>query len=98
MYHLGRQVIVRKTITKIDWAKADAVPEDEYDYIDAPEVPAEFFKRMTVLMPDDKKNINIRVRSRTIEYFKKNSKHYQTMINPVLDAYVEAHQKQKLAH
>ena len=87
----------KKNITQIYWAKADAVPESEYDYADAPELSDNFFKNMTILMPDDTRNINIRVKNSTIEFFKKNSKHYQSMINAVLDAYVDA-RKNKVAH
>jgi len=83
----------KKNTNKINWAKVDAVPEENYDYDDAPEVTAEMFKNMTVLMPDDTKKINIRIKQSTIEFFKKNSKHYQTLINSVLDAYAEAHGK-----
>lgn len=78
---------------KIDWSAVDAVPEREYDYENAPEVTAEMFKNMTILMPDDTKKINIRVKRSTIDFFKKNSKHYQTLINSILDAYVESKQK-----
>ena len=73
---------------KFEWAKADALPESEYDYSDAPELSDNFFRNMTVLMPDTTKNINIRV---------KNSYHYQSMISAVLDAYVES-RVGKLAH
>jgi hypothetical protein len=68
---------VNKTYTtKINWDEVDAVPENQYDYENAPEVTAEMFKNMTILMPDDTKKINIRIKRNTIEFFKKNSKHY----------------------
>jgi uncharacterized protein (DUF4415 family) len=88
----------KKNTTQINWTEVDAVPESKYNYNDAPEVSAEMFGKMTILMPDDTKNINIRVKNSTIEFFKINSKHYQTMINAVLDAYVDAQKKQKVAH
>lgn len=83
----------KRNTTKINWAEVDAVSENDYDYENSPEVSAEMFKKMTVLMPDATKNINIRLKNSTVEFFKKTSKHYQTMINVVLDAYVEMHKK-----
>lgn len=88
----------KKNTTPINWNEVDAVPESEYNYKDSPEVSAEMFKKMTILMPDETKNINIRVKNSTIEFFKKSSKHYQTMINAVLDAYVEAQKKRIITH
>ena len=83
----------KKNITKINWSEVDAVPEDKYNYDDAPEITSDMFKNMSILMPDDTKKINIRIKNSTIEFFKKNSKHYQTLINSVLDAYVDSCQK-----
>jgi len=87
-----------KKQSKTDWKAIDALSDDDIDYSDIPEVTADMFKNMVVLLPDETKKINIRVKNRTIEFFKRNSKHYQTMINAVLDAYVDAHQKKKIAH
>lgn len=83
----------KKNTTKINWDEVDAVPEDEYDYVDAPEVTPEMFKQMVIMYPDKKININIRLKSSTIDFFKKHSRHYQSTINAVLDAYVESQLK-----
>jgi uncharacterized protein (DUF4415 family) len=97
---------VKKNITKnvpnkskIDWEKVDSVPEDEYNYDDAPEATLEFFKTAKIRMPNSTKPITMRIKSDTLEFFKKTTTHYQTLINSVLDAYVEAQkQKKTLAH
>ncbi len=86
----------KKNTNKINWAEVDSISEDNYNYTDAPEITANMFQNMTVLMPDDTKKINIRVKQSTIEFFKNNSKHYQTLINSVLDAYADAHNKKAL--
>lgn len=67
----------------------DAVPEINYNYVDAPEINADMFKKMKIMYPEEKRNINIRLKNSTIEFFKKHSKHYQSTINAVLDAYVQ---------
>lgn len=82
-----------KKQSKTNWKAIDALTDEDIDYSDIPEVTANMFKNMTVLLPDDTKKINIRLKNNTIEFFKRTSKHYQTMINAVLDAYVEAQQK-----
>lgn len=82
----------------IDWKKVDAIPESEYDYDEAPEATLEFFRTASIRMPDTTKPITVRVRASTLEFFKHQSKHYQTLINAVLDAYAEAHRKSKLVH
>ena len=80
---------MNKKNTKINWDKVDAVPESEYNYTDSPEVTPEMFDKMVIMHPDEKKNINIRLKISTIEFLKKHSTHYQTTINAILDAYVE---------
>ena len=86
----------KKNTTKINWTKVDAVPESEYNYIDAPEVTPDMFKKMTIMFPTEKRNINIRLKNSTIDFFKKHSKHYQSTINAILDAYVENQLKKVL--
>lgn len=83
--------------SKTNFKAIDALTDTEIDYSDIPEISAEMFKDMTILLPAETKKINIRVKNSTIEFFKKNSKHYQTMINAVLDAYVESYKK-NIAH
>ena len=92
--HLERQIIVnKKNITKINWDKVDKVPESQYNYTDSPEVTPDMFKKMRIMFPDEKKNINIRLKNSTINFFKTHSKHYQSTINAILDAYVETQLK-----
>jgi uncharacterized protein (DUF4415 family) len=76
----------------------DAIPESEYDYDEAPEATLEFFRTASIRIPDTTKPITMRVKASTLEFFKHQSKHYQTLINAVLDAYVQAHQKGKPTH
>lgn len=80
----------------IDWKKVDAIPESEYDYNEAPEATLEFFRTASIRMPDTTKPITMRIKTNTLEFFKQQSKHYQTLMNAVLDGYVEAYKKTKL--
>ena len=89
---------MNKNSSGIDWKKVDAIPESEYDYDESPEATLEFFRTASVRMPDVTKPVTMRVKASTLDFFKHQSKHYQTLINSVLDAYVEAHKKGKIAH
>lgn len=92
-------MIVKKNIIKnvnksnINWDLVDAVPENEYDYEDAPEATLEFFKTASIRIPHATKPITMRIKLDTLEFFKNKTKHYQTLMNSVLDAYAEAHKK-----
>ncbi len=79
----------KKNTTTINWNEVDAVLESEYNYVDSPEVTSGMFKKMTIMYPDEKKKINIRLKNSTIDFLKKHNKHYQSTINAILDAYVE---------
>lgn len=89
---------IKKINSGIDWKKVDAIPEEDYDYDEAPEATLEFFKTAKIRAPETTKPVTMRIKSGTIEFFKHKSKHYQTMMNAVLDAYVEAYKNNKIAH
>ena len=79
--------------TGINWKAVDSVPEEDYNYDDAPEATIEFFKTASIRMPHTTKPVTVRIKLDTLEFFKKQTKHYQTLINSVLDAYAEVHKK-----
>jgi len=84
-----------KTKSKTNWEYIDNLKDEEIDYTDSPEVTEEMFRKMTIFYPSERKNINIRIKTSTLDFLKKHSKHYQTTINAILDAYV--HTKLKKA-
>jgi len=64
--------------------------ESGIDYSDSPPLDKEFFKK-AVLWPGTKKQLTLRLDPDVVEYFKKQGRGYQSMINSVLRRYVEAH-------
>jgi len=64
---------------------------DRADYSDIPHVDANFFKEVHIRWPERKKQVTLRIDPDVIEFFKKQGKGYQSMINAVLRKYVEAH-------
>ena len=81
-----------KHISKTNWDFVDNLKDDEIDFTDHPEVTEEFFKIMQAREPN-KKGVFIKLDTELVGFFKKNSKHYQTKINEVLQAYKNACEK-----
>ncbi|MDR1709923.1 MAG: BrnA antitoxin family protein [Candidatus Accumulibacter sp.] len=67
-----------------------AMPEERIDYSDAPFLPDAVWVKAAKL-PGTKQQITLRVDSDVLEFFRHSGKRYQTRINAVLRAYVEAH-------
>jgi uncharacterized protein (DUF4415 family) len=79
-----------------------ALPDETIDYSDIPELGPEFWANATVSfgLPKPKSSVTIRYDADIIEWFKANTgkdgkrgKGYQTAMNAVLRAYVEAQKK-----
>jgi uncharacterized protein (DUF4415 family) len=83
----------RKSLT--DWARVDAMTDEDIDLSDSPEVSPEMFARAVLrggLKPVPKKvQLTLRVDSDVLDWFKARGRGYQTQINALLRAYMEAH-------
>ena len=80
-----------KRPSRTDWARLEAMTDEEIDTSDIPELTDEFFKK-AILWPGTKKQITLRLDPDIITFFRKQGKGYQSMINAVLRKYVDAHQ------
>jgi uncharacterized protein (DUF4415 family) len=74
-----------------DWERLESMTDEDIDYTDIPPLDEEFFKRATIRMPKRKQAISLRLDPEVIMYFKRQGKGYQTRMNAVLKAYVDAH-------
>lgn len=70
-----------------------AMPDDQIDYSDAPYLPDAAWVKAADSLPDTKKQITLRIDADVIDFFKHTGKRYQTRINSVLRAYVDAYKK-----
>jgi uncharacterized protein (DUF4415 family) len=81
--------------SQTNWARVDAVKDDSIDLSDIPEVSPEMFARSVVrqgLKPIPRKaQLTLRVDSDVLDWFRKQGQGYQTKINTLLRAYMEAH-------
>lgn len=73
----------------------DALKDKDIDLSDVPEVPPEMFARAIVrrgLKPVSRKaQLTLRVDNDVLEWFRKQGQGYQTKINALLRAYMDAH-------
>lgn len=75
-----------KTIKELE-----EMPDSEINFKDIPETDFDFWREAKLTLPAEKKAISLRVDKDILEWFKSLGKGYQTRINAVLRAYMEAH-------
>lgn len=90
-----RQPDVKNPTTKkrsrTNWARIDALKNSEIDTSDIPEQGKAFFKRAVLRLPEPKTAVTIRLDRQVLNWFKGKGPGYQTRINALLRAYMEAH-------
>ena len=81
--------------SRTDWAHIDALQDKDIDLSDIPEITPEMFARAVVRrgvkVPPRKSLLTLRVDSDVLEWFKARGRGYQTQINALLRAYMDAH-------
>ena len=79
-----------------DWQRLDALQDEDIDLSDVPEITPEMFARAVVRRglkpPPGKQQITIRLDADVLKWFRAQGEGYQTRINALLRAYMEAHQ------
>ncbi|MEO7862872.1 MAG: BrnA antitoxin family protein [Nitrospirales bacterium] len=76
---------------RTDWAKIDKLKDGEIDTSDIPAQGKAFFKRALRRLPEPKTAVTIRLDRQVLNWFKTKGPGYQTRINALLRAYMEAH-------
>ena len=67
--------------------------DEEIDYSDIPALDAAFFENAVIVLPKPKASVSIRLDQEVLDWFKGQGKGYQTRINALLRAYMEAQTK-----
>ena len=83
--------ISSKPRSKTNWTRVDSLSDRDIDYSDIPELDKDFFKSATLVLPEPKTTVTIRLDQQVLEWFKAKGPGYQTRINALLRAYMEAH-------
>ena len=80
--------------SQTDWQRLDAMTDEDIDLSDCPEVTPELFAKAIVRrgLPTtkNKAQVTLRIDSEVLEWFKSQGRGYQTQINALLRAYMEA--------
>ena len=81
--------------SQTDWQRLDSMSDEDIDLSDCPEITPELFAKATVRrgLPaaKNKAQVTLRIDSDVLEWFKSQGQGYQTHINTLLRAYMEAH-------
>ena len=83
--------------SQTDWDRLDSMKEEEIDLSDIPEITPEMFAKSVVrkgLKPVRRKTqLTIRLDHDVVDWYKSQGRGYQTRINSLLRAYMEAHKE-----
>lgn len=91
---MNEQTISNKSET--DWQRIDAIPDEDIDLSECPEVTKDMFASAVVrrrLEPLETQAPFIQIDSDVFEWFKKTEEAYQSKINSLLRTYMESQEK-----
>ncbi len=81
--------------SQTDWQRLDAMTDQDIDLSDCLEITPELFAKAVVRQglpaAKNKAQVTLRIDSDVLEWFKLQGRGYQTQINALLRAYMEAH-------
>ena len=82
--------------SETDWGKVDAMTQEEVERLADEEdgsLPSGWEKTVILGTPEPKKDVHIRLDPAVLRWFKAQGPGYQTRINAVLQAFVQARQR-----
>lgn len=83
--------------SKTDWARVDAMKDEDIDYSDIPPLTDDFFKKAIIRWPSEKERITISLDKDILGYLRTLGKGYQTKINAILRAWFDVQPRPKKA-
>ncbi len=78
--------------SQTDWARVDRMADEDIDLSDSPPLDKDFWAE-AILWPGHKRQITLRLDPDVLDFFKKQGKGYQTVINSVLRQYMSVHER-----
>ena len=93
--HTARRSKTSPAESKTDWARVDALSENDLDAsarADPYALPtdAEFWRDANLVMPKRKVPVSLRIDQDVVDWFKAHGRGYQSRINAVLRSYMNA--------
>lgn len=90
---MKKETTLNKSLS--DWARVDALKDEDIDFSDCPEIPPEMFAKAVVRRggkaAPKQVQLTLPIDSDVVEWFKQQGQGYQSHINALLRAYMEAH-------
>lgn len=83
----------RKYKRELTSEEMKALSDEDIDFSDIPELDADWFRRAKVVFPESKERLTVRFDRDIVAYFRRAGPGYQTRMNAVLRAYVDAHKR-----
>ncbi|MGC9396040.1 MAG: BrnA antitoxin family protein [Anaerolineae bacterium] len=91
---MSKKSTIKESLT--DWERLDALEDEDIDLSDIPEITPEMFAKAVVRRglqpPPGKQQVTIRLDDDVLAWFRAQGRGYQTRINSLLRAYMEAQQ------
>jgi uncharacterized protein (DUF4415 family) len=85
------------TRSRTQRARLRALEDRDIDYRDIPPTTPEFWASAALVHPSRKVPVSLRIGEEVLAWFKAQGARYQTRMNAVLRAYVEAHDGRRIA-
>ena len=82
-----------KRPSETDWARVDAMTDDEIDTSDSPELGPEFFANAKFWVPKNQRPVTLSVEGDVLDWFENLGPEYQYRMNAALKIYAEAHRR-----
>lgn len=79
-------------------AEIARIPDSRIDFLDIPELDAEFWETAEVAYPEPTKTVTIRLDRDVLAWFKSAGKGYQSRMNAVLRSYMENVERRRSGH
>ena len=77
--------------SKTDWARLDAMTDEEIDTSDIPVLDDDFFERASLRIPERRVDVTLRVDANVLAWFKAQGEDYEERLNAALRIYAAAH-------
>jgi uncharacterized protein (DUF4415 family) len=79
-----------KSRSNTNWERLSTMTDKEIDLTDSPELDDSFFASATILLPEPKKSISLRIDKDVLDWYRHQGPGYQTRMNAVLRMYMRA--------
>ena len=79
--------------SETDWARIDAMTDEEIDTSDIPPLTDEFFKNATWRMPKPSVAVTVRVEPEVLSWFQAQGENYDLRMAAALRIYAQAHRE-----